>query len=186
MKESEIMLPEEAIISKIYLIRGQKVMIDRDLAELYGVETRTLNQAVRRNIERFPSDFMFQLTESELKNWKSQIVISKSEKMGLRKPPLAFTEQGVAMLSSVLNSNTAVMVNIRIIRVFTRMREFLQTHNDIFAKLEKLERNDMEQESKIMLIFEYLKQFEEAKQQQLEQADRKRIGYKSESESESK
>ena len=97
------LLPEEIIAEKIFLIRGQKVMIDRDLAELYGVETRILNQAVRRNIKRFPEDFMFQLTTEEMKNWISQFVISNREKMGLRKPPFAFTEQGVAMLSSVLN-----------------------------------------------------------------------------------
>ena len=98
--------------------------------------------------------------------------------MGLRKPPLAFTEQGVAMLSSVLNSDRAIMVNIQIIRVFTKMRELLQTHKEILLKLEEIERKDIEQDQKIMLIFEYLKQFEESKQQQLEQANRKKIGYK--------
>ena len=108
-------LPKESIISRIYIIRGKNVMIDRDLAELYGVETRVLNQAVRRNLKRFPEDFMFQMTANEFKDWKSQIVISNSEKMGLRKPPLVFTEHGVAMLSSVLNSERAIMVNIQII-----------------------------------------------------------------------
>ena len=98
--------------------------------------------------------------------------------MGLRKPPLAFTEQGVAMLSSVLNSDRAIMVNIKIIRVFTKMRKLLQTHGEILRKLEEIERKDIEQDQKIMLIFEYLKQFEEAKQQQLEQETRKRIGFK--------
>lgn len=98
------LLLEEVIKSKIYVIRGKKVMIDRDLAELYNVETRVLNQAVRRNEKRFPKDFMFQMTKVEMENWISQIVISNSEKMGYRKPPLVFTEQGVAMLSSVLNS----------------------------------------------------------------------------------
>ncbi len=172
------MLPEETVISKIYLVRGKKVMLDRDLAELYDVETRILNQAVKRNEKRFPEDFMFRLTTEELENWKSQIVISNKEKMGLRKPPLAFTEQGVAMLSSVLNSDRAIMVNIQIIRVFTKMRELLQTHKEILLKLEEIERKDIEQDQKIMLIFEYLKQFEESKQQQLEQANRKKIGYK--------
>ncbi len=172
------MLPEETVISKIYLVRGKKVMLDRDLAELYDVETRILNQAVKRNEKRFPEDFMFRLTTEELENWKSQIVISNKEKMGLRKPPLAFTEQGVAMLSSVLNSDRAIMVNIQIIRVFTKMRELLQTHKEILLKLEEIERKDIEQDQKIMLIFEYLKQFEESKKQQLEQANRKKIGYK--------
>ena len=119
------MVRDEIVINKIYLIREQKVMLDRDLAELYGVETRALNQAVKRNAERFPNDFMFQLTEEEFNNWKSQIVTSNSTKMGLRKKPLVFTEQGVAMLSSVLNSEIAIRVNIQIIRVFTKMRECL-------------------------------------------------------------
>jgi len=103
-------LPNEAIMSKIYVIRGKKVMIDRDLAELFNVETRVLNQAVRRNAKRFPSDFMLQMTKIEMNKWKSQIVISNTEKMGLRKPPLVFTEQGVAMLSSVLKSEVAILL----------------------------------------------------------------------------
>ncbi len=165
-------LTDEAIINKIFIIRGIKVMIDRDLAELYGVETRILNQAVRRNIKRFPEDFMFQMTQEELEDWKSQIVISKNVKMGLRKPPLVFTEQGVAMLSSVLNSDRAIMVNIQIIRIFTRMREILESHKEIINKLEQLERKDVEQDDKIMLIFEYLKQLERAKQEEIEKGKR--------------
>ncbi|MCX6272973.1 MAG: ORF6N domain-containing protein [Bacteroidetes bacterium] len=177
--EYQLMIPEEAVISKIYLIRGKKVILDRDLAELYDVETRILNQAVKRNPRRFPEDFMFQLTSEELENWKSQIVISKRVKMGLRKPPLAFTEQGVAMLSSVLNSDRAIIVNVQIIRVFTKMRELLQTHGEILRKLEEIERKDIEQDKKILLIFEYLKQLEKTKQQQLDQDNRKQIGFKS-------
>ena len=106
------------IQSKIYVIRGQNVMLDRDLAELYGVETRTLNQKVKRNLRRFPSDFMFQMTKEDVEEWKSQIVISNSIKMGLRKPPYAFTQMGVAMLSSVLSSDTAIDTNIYIMRAF--------------------------------------------------------------------
>ena len=106
------------IQSKIYVIRGQKVMLDRDLTELYGVETRTLNQKVKRNLRRFPSDFMFQMTKEDVEEWKSQIVISNSIKMGLRKPPYAFTQMGVAMLSSVLSSDTAIDTNIYIMRAF--------------------------------------------------------------------
>src|ERR1700733_13408008 len=98
------LIPDEMIINKIYMVRGQKVMIDRDLAELYGVETKVLKQAVKRNISRFPIDFMFEMNKHELENWRSQIVTSNSDKMGLRHAPFCFTEQGVAMLSSVLNS----------------------------------------------------------------------------------
>ena len=156
-------LPDEAIINKIYVMHGKKTMVDRDLAELYGVETRVLNQAVKRNEKRFPEDFMFQMTAEEMQYWKSQIVISNIEKMGLRKPPFAFTEQGVAMLSSVLNSERAIMVNIAIIRVFTKMRELVETHKEILEKLENIEKKDIEQDEKIMLIFEYLKQLEKVK-----------------------
>ena len=115
----------ELIQSKIYEIRGQKVMLDRDLAEMYGVETRTLNQAVKRNIGRFPVDFMFQLTDEETKIWKSQIVITNSIKMGVRRNPFAFTELGVAMLSSVLNSKTAIQINMGIMRAFVAVRQML-------------------------------------------------------------
>ena len=115
----------ELIQSKIYEIRGQKVMLDRDLAEMYGVETRTLNQAVKRNIDRFPVDFMFQLTDEETKIWKSQIVITNSIKMGVRRNPFAFTELGVAMLSSVLNSKTAIQINLGIMRAFVAVRQML-------------------------------------------------------------
>ena len=110
------------IKSKIYVIRGQKVMLDRDLAELYGVETRTLNQKVKRNVKRFPSDFMFEMTKEDIEEWKSQIVISNSIKMGLRKSPKAFTLFGVAMLSSVLNSETAIDTNIDIMRAFVEYK----------------------------------------------------------------
>ncbi len=135
-------LPDEAVISKIYLIRNQKVMLDRDLAELYGVETRVLNQAVKRNESRFPSDFMFQLDEQELKNLISQIVTSSWG--GHRKLPFAFTEHGVLMLSNVLKSDRAIKVSIVIIRVFTKMRELLTTHKDILRKREQLEKKDIE------------------------------------------
>src|SRR5690349_11085355 len=122
-------IPDEQVISKIYLIRGQKVMLDRHLAELYQVETRILNQAVRRNIDRFPKDFMFQLTRQEFENLKSQIVTSSWG--GVRKLPFAFTEQGVAMLSGVLNSAIAIKVHIQIIRVFAKMKSLILTHKDI-------------------------------------------------------
>jgi hypothetical protein len=177
MKDLQI-LPDETIINKIFIIRGHKVMMDRDLAELYGVDTRTLNQAVKRNLKRFPEDFMFQMTPEELKTWKSQIVISNSERMGLRKPPFVFTEQGVAMLSSVLNSDRAISVNIQIIRVFTKMRTLLESHKEILKKLDTLERKDIEQDGNIALIFEYLKQLEQSKQEDTVFRERRRIGFK--------
>ncbi len=132
------MMPDEVIISKIHLIRGQKVMLDEDLAELYQVETKRLNEQVKRNIDRFPKDFMFQLSQKEFDNLKSQIATSSWG--GRRKPPFAFTEQGVSMLSGVLNSQIAIQVHIQIIRIFTKLRELLLTNKDILLKLEKLER----------------------------------------------
>jgi ORF6N domain len=128
------------------------------LSELYGVSTKAFKQAVKRNIDRFPEDFMFEMTSEELKNWRSQFVTSNSDKMGLRYPPFCFTEQGVAMLSSVLNSETAIHVNIRIIRVFTKMRELLLTHKDILLQLEKIEKKLSGHDEDIQLIFQYLKQ----------------------------
>lgn len=175
-------LVDERIINKILLIRGKKVIIDKDLAALYKVETKVLNQAVKRNKERFPEDFMFQLDKLEFENWKSQFVTSNSYKMGLRKPPFVFTEQGVAMLSSVLNSRTAILVNIQIMRVFTRMRQNLLTNKDILLKLEQLENkmssNDKslsKHESEIALIFKAIKQLIEKPE-----LPRKKIGFKTE------
>lgn len=160
-----IAITDETVINKIYHIRGKKVMMDRDLAEMYGVETRVLNQAIKRNEKRFPVDFMFQLTEKELEDWKSQNATSNKEKMGLRKLPNVFTEQGVAMLSSVLNSDTAIEVNIQIIRIFTRIREALLSNKDVLLKMEELEKKVLEQgqrankhEEEIQLIFNALKQ----------------------------
>ena len=140
-------LERVAIESLIYEIRGQKVMLDRDLARLYGVETKVLNQAVKRNIKRFPEDFMFQLNNEEFTNLMSQIVTSSWG--GIRKLPYVFTEQGVAMLSGLLNSDTAIEVNIRIMRTFAAIRKYIFTNRQISAeleavkaKLELLERND--------------------------------------------
>lgn len=128
----------------IRIIRGQHVILDRDLAVLYRVETRVLNQAVKRNLERFPEDFMFQLTKEEFEIWKSQFVTSKSILMGARKLPYAFTEQGIAMLSSVLKSQTAVDVNIRIMRAFVSMRRFIATNSQLFQRLETIEYHQLE------------------------------------------
>ena len=169
------MKPNEVIINKIYLIRGQKVMLDRDLAELYQVETRRLNEQVRRNLSRFPHDFMFELTKEELENWMSQIATSNSIKMGLRKPPLCFTEQGVAMLSSVLNSERAIQMNIQIIRIFTKMKEMALTHSDILLKLESLEKQSSKHSQEIQAIFKALKQLVQTPKIEEE---RVRIGFK--------
>jgi hypothetical protein len=176
MNKSAPMIPDEVIMNKIYLIRDRKVMLDKDLAVLYGVSTKALKQQVRRNIERFPEDFMFILTKEEFDDLRSQIVTSSWG--GTRYMPMAFTEQGVAMLSSVLNSKQAILVNIRIIRVFTKMRELLASQKEILRKLEQLEKKDIEQDEKIDLIFEYLKQFEKMKQKELVQQERRRIGFK--------
>jgi phage regulator Rha-like protein len=175
-KTDKLAIPDEIITSKIYLIRDRKVMLDADLAELYGVATGNLNKAVKRNIARFPEDFMFQLTKEEFNNLVFQI--GTSSWGGRRIPPYAFTEQGVAMLSGVLNSERAIKVNIQIMRVFTRMREMLETHKKILKKLEYLERKDIEQDEKIMLIFEYLRQLEETSRQELKQRNRNPLGYK--------
>jgi len=138
----------DTISNKIHTIRGLQVMLDRDLAELYGVETRVLNQAVRRNIERFPSDFMFQLTKEELEYWKSQIVTSNRELMGLRKLPFTFTEQGVSMLSAILKSDIAVDISVKIIRTFVEMRKAISSNSLLFSKMEALEKRQMSYELK--------------------------------------
>ena len=156
-------ITDAAIINKIYLIRGKKIMLDKDLAEMYGVEVRALNQAVKRNIDRFPKDFIFTLSKTEFQNLKSQIVISslpagKAGWGGRRKLPTAFTEQGVSMLSGVLNSAVAIQVHIQIIRVFTKMKEILLSNKDILLKLEKMEKDVKENKKDIAMIFEALKQ----------------------------
>jgi hypothetical protein len=175
---NKIVAADEEIVSKIYFIRDKKIMLDKDLAELYDVTTGNLNKAVKRNLKRFPEDFMFQLTEAEFKNLIFQS--GTSSWGGTRKMPYGFTEQGVAMLSGVLNSDRAIEVNIRIIRIFTKLREMLLTHKDILLKMEKVEKNMMQQDGKmkqyekdIQIIFEALKQLLNPPQE-----PRKRIGFK--------
>lgn len=129
----------EEIKNKIYIIRGEKVMLDFDLAELYQVKTKTLNQAVKRNISRFPVDFMFKLNKTEDRLWRSQIVTAAGSK-ARRTPVFAFTEQGIAMLSSVLRSNRAIQVNIQIMRTFTRLRQMFASHKELKEKIEQLEK----------------------------------------------
>ena len=169
-----ITLSDEVIISKIYLVRDHKVMLDGDLAELYQVETRRLNEQVKRNVARFPEDFMFQLTEKEWENLKSQNATSRSWG-GRRKLPNAFTEQGVAMLSSVLNSDVAIEVNIRIIRVFTRLREYALTHKEILVQLGKLEKEVKGNSKDIENIFMVLKELIE---KQSKPSPRNKLGFK--------
>jgi len=139
-------------------------MIDRDLAELYGVETKALKQAVRRNISRFPSDFMFEMNKEEFENWRTQIASSKEDRKGLRHAPFCFSEQGVTMLSCILNTERAIAVNIQVIRVYTRIRERLFIHKDTLIRLEQLEKELLKQdtrmdghEAEIQAIFEVLK-----------------------------
>ena len=152
-----LLIPDEVVMNKIIIIRGIKVMIDRDLAELYGVTTKQLNQQVKRNYKRFPADFMFRLNEEE----KNEVVTNCDHLVSLKfspNPPYAFTEHGAVMLASVLNSERAIVVNIQIVRVFTKMREMMLTHKDILLQLEKIEKKLTSHDDDIALIFEYLKQ----------------------------
>ena len=158
MGHKKALVPAEVIVRKILFLRGEKVLLDRDLAELYGVETRLLKQAVRRNRKRFPEDFMFELTKQEFEDWRSQFVISNSDKMGLRYRPMAFTEQGVAMLSSVLNSDRAIEVNIAIMRAFVQLRKMIASNKKLARKLKELEARVGEQDEQIQLIFEAIHQ----------------------------
>ena len=175
-KELQILVAEQKILNRIYMIRDEKVMFDRDLAEMYGVETKVFNQSVKRNIERFPKDFMFSLSEKEWSNLRSQIVTSSWG--GARYRPFVFTEQGVAMLSSILNSKIAIEVNIRIIRVFTRIREYALTHKEILLQMAKLEKEVKGNSKDIENIFMVLKELIEKQQKPI--APRNRIGFKRE------
>lgn len=164
---SNAIVPSE-IISTIFYIRGKKAMLDYHLAALYEIETRVLNQAVRRNTNRFPSDFMFELTDEEYQNLISQNVISSWG--GRRKPPLAFTEQGVAMLSGILKSNKAIQVNIAIMRTFVKLREMMIENKELQSKIEEFEKK---YDNKFLIVFEAIKQLVDKKNQ-----PRKVIGYK--------
>jgi len=153
-KEKKLTLYNK-IANQIFLVRGKKVMLDKDLAKLYGVETRVLNQAVKRNTERFPKDFMFQLTKKEMESLRSQFVISSWG--GRRYAAYAFTEHGVAMLSSILNSKRAIQVNIQIMRAFAKFREMLMAHKDLKLKIEALEK---ESNYKFQKVFEILRELQ--------------------------
>ena len=168
---NKTIIPDEVVMGKIYMIRDQKVMLDEDLAELYGVETRRLNEQVRRNLDRFPKDFMFALSEQEFADLKSQNATSSWG--GRRKLPNAFTEHGVLMLSSVLNSKQAIQVNIQIMRIYTRIREMLMAHKDVFIRVEQAEKQLLKHDQKIELLFTYLSKFIEKEEQ-----PRTEIGFK--------
>ena len=169
------LLSEETISNKIYFIRGQKVMLDRDLALLYGIETKVLKQSIKRNISRFPEDFMFELNKSEFENWRSQIVTSNSDKMGLRHAPMAFTEHGVLMLSNVLKSDKAIQTNIQIMRIFTKVRQMLLDTTEIKVDILQIQKKLENHDKNIELVFSYLDELTEKKENQEE---RVKIGYK--------
>jgi ORF6N domain len=172
-KELQVLVAEQKILSKIYVIRNEKVMLDRDLAAMYGVETKQLKRQVKRNIERFPKDFMFELTKKEFENLRSQI--DTSSWGGTRYMPMAFSEQGVAMLSSILNSKTAIEVNIRVIRVFTKLREYALTHKEILIQFAKPEKEVKGNSKDIENIFMVLKELIE---KQSIPVPRNKIGFK--------
>ncbi|UXD69361.1 ORF6N domain-containing protein [Sphingobacterium faecium] len=183
-QETLSILPEEVVLNKIYVFRGHKVMLDSDLAELYGIETKVLKQAVRRNISRFPDDFMFELLENEFEFLRSQIVTSKADKRGgSRYLPMMFTEQGVAMLSSVLKSDIAIKINIQIMRVFTRMRQLLTDNTDLRLEIaeiknavEKISRKQDGQDKNMALVFEYIDRLQDKIEEPIPK-ERKKIGF---------
>ena len=155
-RKPSVLIPFERIERAILIVRGEKVMFDADLASLYGVKTSALVQAVKRNLSRFPTDFMFQLSQKELQDWRSQIMISNpAAKMALRRRPYAFTEQGIAMLSSVLHSDVAISVNIQIIRTFVRLRQFLSDHAELARRLDALEKK---YDKQFASVFEAIRQ----------------------------
>lgn len=172
VKETRSIIPENILVNKIYEIRDHKVMLDNDLAELYGVETKVLNQSIRRNFERFPEDFMFQLTESEWESLRSQFVTSKIGRGGRTYIPNVFTEHGVLMLSSVLKSQQAIQVNIQIVRIFTKLRRWLSENGELKYEIEDIKRKLNNQDKNIELVFSYLDKLMDKKI-----GPRKRMGY---------
>lgn len=157
-KDKGTHIPSSVVMNKIFMIQGQKVMLDIDLAELYRVETKHLNQSVRRNKDRFPVDFMFQLTKKEWQSLRSQFVTSNDARGGRRYAPFAFTEHGVLMLSSVLNSDRAIRVNIQIMRIYARLKETILDNKDILLKLEQMEGKMTKHDASFKMIFDYLRE----------------------------
>jgi len=172
MEGGESLIPEEVIVSKIFLIRGQKVMISNDLADLYGVTTKRLNEQVKRNIKRFPPHFMFQLTEQE----KDKVVANCDHLQNLKYSPYlpyVFAEHGTVMLANILNSDRAIQVSIRIVEIYIKMRKYILTNKDLLLKMEQLEKRVDHQDENIVLVFNYLKRFIE-----VQDKPRKRVGFK--------
>ncbi|RYG21557.1 MAG: ORF6N domain-containing protein [Chitinophagaceae bacterium] len=169
-----LIVPDEIIMNKIYYIRGQKVMLDSDLAELYGVETRRLNEQVARNADRFPEDFMFRLNENEFESLMSQFATSK--RGGRRKLPYMFSEHGVLMLSSILNSKQAIQVNIQVMRIFTLIRQMFVDNTEIRLEIEKIKNKLDNQDKNMEIVFRYLDELLE--KQEYPNPPRKRIGFK--------
>lgn len=169
--DNTILIPIERIEKAIYLIRGEKVMLDRDLATLYGVATKVLKQAVRRNIARFPDDFMFVLNPAEFQNWRSQFVTSKADRKGLRYAPMAFTEHGILMLSTVLSSERAIQVNIEIMRAFVRLRQMLASDAELSRRLNDLE---TKYDRRFRVVFDAIRQLMASPARR-----RKEIGFRS-------
>ncbi len=170
-----LILSEETISNKIYFIRNQKVMLDRDLALHYGIETKRLKEQVKRNLSRFPIDFMFELNKDELANWRSQNATSNSVKMGLRYTPMAFTEHGVLMLSSVLNSDKAIQTNIQIMRIFTKVRQMLMDSTDLKIDILNIQKKLENHDKNIELVFSYIDELTEKRENK---KPRTKIGYK--------
>lgn len=158
LEKSNTIISQSKIESLILTVRGQQVMIDRDLADLYGVQTKRLNEQVKRNIEKFPPDFCFQLNDLEFENWRSQFATSNSDKMGVRRAPYAFTEQGVAMLASVLKSETAIMASVKIMRAFVAMRRFLVQNANLLMRIAYLEKHQIETDEKVDAILDKMDQ----------------------------
>ena len=171
--KQKIALTDEKVINKIYVIRSHKVMLDIDLAELYQVETGRLNEQVKRNAARFPPDFMFRLTNQEWQSLRSQIAISNNGRGGRRYTPCAFTEHGVLMLSSVLNSERAIQVNIQIMRIYSKLKLIIMDHKDMLLKLEKLERKVSKHDNKFSVVFDHLRELLNPKTEPM-----RRIGFK--------
>lgn len=176
MKRAELLhIPDELVMNKIYVIRNQKVMLDRDLAELYGVETKQLKRQVNRNTIRFPEDFMFELTETEFESLRRQIGTSKIGRGGVRYTPMVFTEQGLAMLSSVLNSEKAISVNIQIIRIFTKIRQMLSDNTELRLGIEEFKKKTDNNTKNIEVVFQYLDELLDKKE---DEKPRTQIGFK--------
>jgi hypothetical protein len=175
-KSTTLTIPNEIIMNQIYYVRGHKVMIDRDLAQLYKVTTGNFNKAVQRNLKRFPEDFMFQLSKEEFKNLIFQN--GTSSWGGTRKQPYAFTEQGVAMLSGILNSDRAISVNIQIMRVFTQVRQMLMDNTELRLAIDEIRKKTDNHSKNIELVFQYLDELLEKKENPQPQTPRKLIGFK--------